>query len=48
MNTHPLFDPFLAPRIVVSPNGCWIWAGYTNGMGYGKADISGKQVYAQR
>ena len=29
-------------------NGCWVWFGSTNGVGYGEIRIKGKKVYAHR
>ncbi len=30
------------------PDGCWLWTGTTNGVGYGQLWVEGRRVYAHR
>lgn len=46
--TDPLLHPFLGKRIVVSPDGCWMWGGPMNPGGYGVVCHEGKRVPAHR
>jgi len=35
-------------RYVVNDDGCWVWTGATNGIGYGKLRVDGRIIYAHR
>lgn len=35
-------------KIVRSPTGCWTWTGHTNGRGYGRIGVDGREQYVHR
>lgn len=39
---------YLRARIVIQPNGCWLWQGTLNPGGYGRAEFQGKRGPAHR
>ena len=39
----------LARRLVIDPNGCWLWTGYRNGKGYGTIAVTaGRPAFTHR
>lgn len=46
-----LLRPSFRARVVVTETGCWSWTGATNGVGYGRVKIGGRNgraVYTHR